>query len=73
VEIVTGLPASGTATSTEVGDMELAQEIIPLSKIYLYTLIVSRQIPHAKRGDKFCFTRAGLQAWIMAAKLSSQE
>jgi hypothetical protein len=61
-EILAHLRGSTSATTSEIGGIELVQEITRLSKARLYALVSARQIPHAKRGNKLYFTRAELQA-----------
>jgi excisionase family DNA binding protein len=70
VEILTHLRASPVSSATEIGGMELAQQLTRLSKARLYALVAARQIPHAKRGNKLYFTRTELQAWLAAGKRS---
>ena len=53
-------------TATEVGGIELAEEITRLSRARLYTLVSQRVIPHSKRGNKLYFNRAELLAWVAA-------
>jgi predicted DNA-binding transcriptional regulator AlpA len=62
------LRVSSVTTRTEVGGIELAQEITSLSKSRLYTLVAARQLPHAKRGNRLYFTRSELQGWITAGR-----
>lgn len=71
VELVELLRGSANAKVSEIGGIELAQEITRLSKARLYALVSARQIPHAKRGNKLYFTRTDLHAWIMAARRDS--
>jgi excisionase family DNA binding protein len=71
VEIAEHLRGSTTANVLEIGGIELAQKITRLSKSRLYTLVATRQIPHAKRGNKLYFSRADLQAWIADSKRDS--
>jgi predicted DNA-binding transcriptional regulator AlpA len=73
IEILTHLQASSAAEESELGGIELAQQVTRLSKTRLYALVAARQIPHAKRGNKLYFTRSELQAWIMAGKRSRRE
>jgi hypothetical protein len=72
-EVLQHLRASGAAKESELGGIELAQEVTRLSKARLYALVAARQIPHAKRGNKLYFTRADLQVWIAAGRRSSRE
>jgi hypothetical protein len=60
--------STSTSTVPETGGIKLAQEVTRLSKARLYALVSAWQIPHAKRGNKFYFTRSELLAWIMASK-----
>ncbi|MET4074516.1 helix-turn-helix domain-containing protein [Hymenobacter sp. UYCo722] len=53
-----------SSTLSEVGGIELAQEVTRLSKARIYALVSQRGIPHAKRGNKLYFNRADLLAWI---------
>jgi predicted DNA-binding transcriptional regulator AlpA len=52
--------------------MELTPEITRLSQAHHYTLVAARQIPRAKRGNKFYFIRSELQRWIMTGKCCSR-
>lgn len=70
LELLQVLRNGNSAGMPEIGGIELAQEITHLSKTRLYALVSARQIPHAKRGNKLYFTRAELQAWIVAGKRS---
>jgi hypothetical protein len=59
------LPLNSLSPSaSEVGGLELAQEITRLSKARLYALVSSRGIPHSKRGNKLYFNRAELLLWV---------
>lgn len=71
VELTEHLHGSTTAAASEIGGIELAQEMTRLSKARLYALVAARHIPHAKRGNKLYFTRADLQAWIAAGRRGS--
>lgn len=57
-----------TAPASEVGGIELAQQVTRLSKPRLYALVSARAIPHAKRGNKLYFNRAELLAWVAAGR-----
>jgi hypothetical protein len=70
LEILTHLRTNTTAEMPEIGGIELAQGITRLSKSRLYALVSTRQIPHAKRGNKLYFTRIELQAWIADGRRS---
>jgi hypothetical protein len=66
---IIGLIRGGTTNYlSEMGGIELAQEITRLSKSRLYALVSARQIPHSKRRNKLYFTRIELQEWITAGK-----
>ena len=56
--------------ATEVGGIELAQEITRLSKARIYALVSQRGICHSKRGNKLYFNRAELLEWVAAGKLN---
>jgi hypothetical protein len=73
VELTKHLRGSTIAATSEIGGIELAQEVTRLSKARLYALVAARQIPHAKRGNKLYFARADLQAWIAAGRRSRRE
>lgn len=63
------LPANGTQPpASQVGGLELAQEITRLSKARIYALVSAREIPHSKRGNKLYFDRAELLAWVAKGK-----
>jgi len=53
---------------TEVGGIEIAQEVTRLSKPRIYALVSARGIPHAKRGNKLYFNRAELLEWVAQGK-----
>jgi hypothetical protein len=72
MEVLEHLRDSNAAEKAELGGIELAQEITCLSKSRLYALVSTRQIPHAKRGNKLYFTRADLQSWIRNGQRSSR-
>lgn len=72
IELIEHLPSGARAVVSEIGGIELAQEVTRLSKSRLYALVAARQIPHAKRGNKLYFTRADLQAWIAASQRNSR-
>lgn len=63
-EIITHLRGSSPINKPDIGGIELAQEVTRLSKARIYALVSTRQIPHAKRGNKLYFTRSQLQEWI---------
>jgi hypothetical protein len=72
-EILAHLRASTRANTSDIGGIELAQEVTRSSKARLYALVSARQIPHAKRGNKLYFTRAELQAWVTSGKRGSSK
>lgn len=53
---------------TEVGGIELAQQITRLSKPRIYALVSARELPHYKRGGRLTFSRAELLDWMTAGK-----
>ena len=57
-------------TATEVGGIELAQEVTRLSKQRIYALVSQRSIPHSKPagGNKLYFNRAELLDWVARGK-----
>ena len=55
-----------TPTGPEVGGIELAQEVLRLSKPRIYALVSERAIPHMKRGNRLTFSRAELVEWVKA-------
>lgn len=57
-----------TAPESEVGGIELAQQVTRLSKPRIYALVSARGIPHAKRGNKLYFNRTELLNWVAAGK-----
>ncbi|MGI4872100.1 MAG: helix-turn-helix domain-containing protein [Janthinobacterium lividum] len=60
--------SSSCPDATEVGGIELAQQVTRLSKPRIYALVSTRGIPHSKRGNKLYFNRAELLAWVAAGK-----
>jgi excisionase family DNA binding protein len=62
-----------THTTSNVGGIQLAQEITSLSKSRVYALVSARQIPHSKRGNKLYFNRADLLAWVEAGNRFGKE
>ncbi|WP_324675541.1 helix-turn-helix domain-containing protein [Hymenobacter sp. GOD-10R] len=48
----------------QVGGIELAQEVLRLSKPRIYALVSERAVPHMKRGNRLSFNRAELLQWI---------
>ena len=59
---------NSNAVVSEIGGLELAQEITRLSRPRIYALVYARSIPHAKRGNKLYFNRSELIEWIAAGK-----
>ncbi|MGY2132707.1 helix-turn-helix domain-containing protein [Hymenobacter sp. HD11105] len=49
-----------------IGGIELAQEVLRLSKPRIYALVSERSIPHKKRGNRLTFDRAELIEWLNA-------
>jgi excisionase family DNA binding protein len=64
---------TSSATTTEVGGIELAQEVTRLSKSRIYALVSARGIPHSKRGNKLYFNRAELLTWVEAGNRGGKE
>jgi excisionase family DNA binding protein len=64
LEALNCLRNTAAAPATEVGGIELAQQVTRLSKPRIYALVSARGIPHAKRGNKLYFNRAELLAWV---------
>jgi hypothetical protein len=60
------------APVSEIGGIELARQITGLSKARLYTLVRTRGIPHAKRGNKLYFNQAELLLWVAAGQRATQ-
>jgi predicted DNA-binding transcriptional regulator AlpA len=56
------------APAPEIGGLELAQQITGLSKARIYALVSTRDIPHAKRGNKLYFNRTELLLWVAAGQ-----
>ncbi|SDX80732.1 helix-turn-helix domain-containing protein [Hymenobacter psychrophilus] len=54
------------AAGPEVGGIELACEVLRLSKPRIYTLVSERAIPHMKRGGRLTFSRAELLSYLQA-------
>ncbi|WP_375374088.1 helix-turn-helix domain-containing protein [Hymenobacter aerilatus] len=50
----------------EVGGIELACEVLRLSKPRIYALVSERSIPHMKRGNRLTFSRSELLNWVKA-------
>ena len=65
LEVLQQLRAS-QPTVSEVGGIELAQEVLRLSKPRIYALVSERAIPHMKRGNRLTFSRAELVEWVKA-------
>jgi excisionase family DNA binding protein len=53
-------------TGPEVGGIELACEVLRLSKPRVYALVSERAIPHMKRGGRLSFSRAELLDYLKA-------
>ncbi|GGG29219.1 helix-turn-helix domain-containing protein [Hymenobacter glacieicola] len=51
-----------------VGGIELAQEILRLSKPRIYALCSQRKLPVMKRGGRLSFSRTELLAWLAEGK-----
>lgn len=68
LEALQCLRTTAAVPATEVGGIELAQQLTRLSKPRLYALVSARGIPHAKRGNKLYFNRAELLEWVAAGK-----
>jgi excisionase family DNA binding protein len=64
LEALACLRTTATVSPTEVGGIELAQEITRLSKPRIYALVSQRGIPHSKRGNKLYFNRTDLLTWV---------
>jgi hypothetical protein len=73
MEILTHLRDNESTSVPEIGGIELAQQVTYLSKARLYALVSTRQIPHAKRGNKLYFNRTELQAWITAGSRTERQ
>jgi excisionase family DNA binding protein len=58
--------SSPQASAPTTGGIELAQEVLRLSKPRIYALVSDRQIPHMKRGNRLTFNRAELVDWLNA-------
>jgi excisionase family DNA binding protein len=54
------------AAGPEVGGIELACEVLRLSKPRIYTLVSERAIPHMKRGGRLTFSRTELLDYLKA-------
>jgi excisionase family DNA binding protein len=50
----------------DVGGIELAQQVLRLSKPRIYALVSSRALPHMKRGNRLSFSRTELLDWVKA-------
>jgi predicted DNA-binding transcriptional regulator AlpA len=62
------LQRSDTTTISEIGGIELAQQVTRLSKARIYALVSTRELPHAKRGGRLFFNRSELLAWVADGK-----
>lgn len=62
------LQRSDATTVSEVGGIELAQQITRLSKARIYALVSARELPHSKRGGRLFFNRGELLAWVADGK-----
>ena len=60
--------STSPVAASEVGGIELAQEITRLSKPRIYALVSARELPHMKRGNRLTFSRAELLAWVAGGK-----
>lgn len=53
---------------SDIGGIELAEEITGKARATIYTLVAARKIPHSKKGQRLYFSRKELIAWIESGK-----
>lgn len=62
------LAQNTTPEPAAVGGIELAQEVLRLSKPRIYALVSQKLLPVMKRGNRLTFNRADLLAWLAEGK-----
>ncbi|UOG76820.1 helix-turn-helix domain-containing protein [Hymenobacter tibetensis] len=62
-----------THAGPDVGGIELAQEVLRLSKPRIYALVSQRALPHMKRGGRLTFSRAELLDYLKAGSRAQKD
>jgi excisionase family DNA binding protein len=71
--MIATLPINSVSPPSEIGGLQLAEEVTRLSKPRIYALVSNRSIPHSKRGNRLYFNRAELLAWVAAGSREQQK
>ena len=56
---------AGNRPNKEIGGVELAVEVLGLTKQTIYKKVCLGEIPYMKRGGKLYFNRKKLEQWIL--------